>query len=196
MALGIGGKCPAILVACVAAVVLLADQQTYSNHLVLLLLMATWLSMSRAHLAWRLPKGRAADWVPYWPAFLIKVLVTSLYAWTAVSKINQQYLTGEVLGTYLHTWVPIAGALLPIAAVSSILAEAFLAIALWLNRLRKIAFLVGAGLHVGIVVFLESPAPLIGFGALMLAGYVIFGYGKPKADAAIRRGEHAQVMGA
>lgn len=183
MALGFGGRVPALLVALVTGGVLLADQQTYSNHLVLLLMMALWLGMSGAHFAWRLPCKKTYGMVPYWPAFLIKVLVSTLYAWTAVSKVNPQYLSGEVLGTYLHSWVPVTGAGLSVAAVLSIAAEIFLSFALWLNRMRKLAFLVGAGLHLGIVVLLGSPAPLVGFGALMLAGYVVFAYGNPKDPA-------------
>lgn len=179
MAIGLGGRLPAILVALVAGVVLFADEQTYSNHLVLLMMMALWLGLSDAHRAWRLSKIRASGMVPYWPAFLIKVLISSLYAWTAVSKINPQYLSGEVLGTYLHSWVPISGAMLSVAAVLSIVVEVFLSIALWMTRLRKLAFLVGVGLHLGIVVLLESPAPLVGFGALMMAGYIVFGYSTP-----------------
>lgn len=194
MALGLGGRLPAILVALVAGVVLFADQQTYSNHLVLLLMMASWLGMSGAHRAWRLSRMQAFALVPYWPAFLIKVLVSSLYAWTAVSKINPQYLTGEVLGAYLNSWVPITGALLPIAAVLSIVAEIFLSFALWLARMRKFAFIVGAGLHLGIVVLLESPAPLVGFGALMMAGYIVFGYGKPVVAAAVHSSEDLQTI--
>jgi hypothetical protein len=179
MAVGFGGRLPAILVALVAGIVLFADEQTYSNHLVLLLMMALWLGMSGAHCVWRIPRNKASGMVPYWPAFLIKVLVSSLYAWTAVSKVNPQYLSGEVIGTYLNSWVPITGAMLSVAAVLSIVAEVFLSIALWLTPLRKLAFLVGVGLHLGIVVLLESPAPLVGFGALMMAGYIVFGYSTP-----------------
>ncbi|WP_411373886.1 HTTM domain-containing protein [Arthrobacter sp. MPF02] len=178
MAVGFSGRIPAIIVACTTGTVLLSDQQTYSNHLVLLFLMTTWISLSGAHRVWRLPFTRRRDLVPYWPAFLIKVLISSLYAWTAVSKINPQYLSGEVIGTYLQPWVPISDHLLPVTAALSILAEAFLSVALWLARLRKLAFLVGAGLHLGIVICLESSAPLVGFGASMLSGYIIFGYGK------------------
>lgn len=183
MVLGLAGRLPAALIAAIAGVVLLVDEQTYSNHLVLLMMMAIWLSLSGAHEALSLSRSRKSARVPYWPAFLIKVQITSLYAWTSVAKVNEQYLSGEVISTYLHDWVPISSELLPSAAVLSILAEAFLAVALWIPQLRKSAYVVGAGLHFGIVVLLESPAPLVGFGALMLAGYVIFAYGEPDAPS-------------
>lgn len=183
MVLGLANTLPSVLVAGSAGAVLLADQQTYSNHLVLLMMMAAWLSLSRADQAFSVSRSPKSARVPYWPAFLVKVQITSLYAWTAVAKVNEQYLSGEVMGTYLHGWVPISSGLLPLAAVLSILAEAFLAVALWIPQLRKSAYVVGAGLHFGIVVLLESPAPLVGFGALMLAGYVIFAYGEPDAPS-------------
>jgi Vitamin K-dependent gamma-carboxylase len=184
MVMGLAGRLPAALVAVTAGVALLADEQTYSNHLVLLMMMATWLSLSSADQAFSLSRSPKSKQVPYWPAFLIKMQITTLYGWTAIAKINEQYLSGEVVGTYVHSWMPISAQLLPAAAVLSILAEAFLSVALWIPSLRKIGYLVGAGLHVGIVVFLDSPAPLVGFGALMLSGYVIFAYGKPIAPSA------------
>lgn len=179
MILGVAGRLPAIMVATTVAVVLLIEQQTYSNHMVLLMMLAAFLGVSGSASAWRFSRSPRATSVSYWPAFLIQILITTLYAWTALSKVNPQYLSGEVLSTFLQGWVPIPEQLLPVAAVSSIAAEAFLAIALWIPRLRKLAFVVGAGLHIGIVVLLDSPAPLIGFGLLMATGYILFAWAAP-----------------
>lgn len=179
MILGIADGLPAILVGTSGAVVLLTDQQTYSNHLVLLISLAVVLGLSGAAKAWSLSRTPRAASVPYWPALLIKAQVTTLYAWTAIAKINPQYLSGEVLGIHLQPWVPIPDHLLPAAALLSILTEAFLAVALWIPMTRKLAFVIGAGLHLGIVVLLQSPAPLIGFGMLMFAGYILFAWSRP-----------------
>lgn len=189
MVIGLAGRIPALAVAGIAAVVLLIDQQTYSNHMVLLLMLALFLGMSGSTHAFSVLRHSRKPEVPYWPAFLIKAQITTLYAWTAVSKINPQYLSGEVLGTYLNSWVPLPDSLLPAAAILSIVAEAFLAVALWIPRTRKLAFLVGAGLHIGIVIMLASPAPLVGFGMLMLSGYVLFAWGIGRPAAAIHADE-------
>lgn len=177
MVLGMAGRLPATLLAGTVAAVLLVDQQTYSNHLVLLMMLALFLGLSGAAQAWSVSKAPRTAVVPYWPAFLIKAQITTLYAWTAIAKTSPQYLSGEVLGTYLQPWVPIPDQLLPAAALVSIVTEAFLAVALWLPGTRKIAFVLGAGLHLGIVVLLDSPAPLVGFGMLMATGYVLFAWG-------------------
>lgn len=183
MVLGLAGRLPAILVAACAAVVLLVEQQTYSNHLVLLVMLALCLGLSGAAHAWSLSRAPRAANVPYWPALLIKAQITTLYAWTAVAKINPQYLSGEVIGTSVQPWVPIPEHLLPAAAILSIVTEAFLAVALWIPKTRRLAFVMGAGLHLGIVVLLDSPAPLVGFGMLMLTGYVLFAWGPPSVSS-------------
>lgn len=183
MVFGFAGRMPAFLVAAATAAVLLSDQQTYSNHLVLLTLLALFLGLSGAAQTWTVIRSRRAGDVPYWPVFLIKVLVTSLYAWTAIAKINPQYLSGEVLGTFLQPWVPIPQHLLPAAALLSIVTEACLAVVLWVPKLRILAFALGVGLHVGIVVLLQDPAPLVGFGALMATGYILFAWGTPRRTA-------------
>ncbi len=87
--------------------------------------------------------------VPYWPVFLLRLQITSVYAWTAIAKINEQYLSGEVLDTFMHDWVPVSGPLLGLVAAASVLTEMFLALALWSRRLLLPATLLGAGLHIG-----------------------------------------------
>lgn len=176
MVLGVAGRMPALLVATTTAVVLLAEQQAYSNHLVLLFALSLFLGMSGAAQAWSVSRKPRASGVPYWPAFLIMAQTTTLYAWTAISKVNPDYLSGRVLGTYLQPWVPVPQEMLPVFAALSIVAEALLAVCLWIQKLRKPAFAMGAGLHLGIVVLLQNPAPLIGFAMLMAAGYVLFAW--------------------
>jgi hypothetical protein len=173
MVLGVAGRLAPILVAATTGTVLLADQQTYSNHLVLLFVLSLFLGFSGGDQAWALSRSPKSSWVPYWPAFLVKAQVSSVYAWTAIAKINPEYLGGEVLDTYLHPWVPIPQELLPVVAVMSIVAEGSLAVLLWIPQVRKLTIALGAGLHVGIVLLLQDPAPLIGFAMLMATGYVL-----------------------
>lgn len=181
MVLGVAGRLAPLLVAATTATVLLADQQTYSNHLVLLFVISLFLGFSGSHEAWTLSRSPKTSWVPYWPAFLVKAQVSSVYAWTAIAKINQEYLSGEVLDTYLQPWVPIPQELLPLAAIMSIVVEASLAVLLWMPRFRKLTIALGAGLHVGIVLLLQDPAPLVGFAMLMATGYILAGVPMGKA---------------
>ncbi len=140
MVAGMAGRLPALLVAACSAVALSSDQQAYSNHLVLLLMLSTFIGLSGAANAYSVSAGvRKTEVVPYWPAFLIKIQVTTLYAW-------------------------------------SVAAEAFVAVALWVPRSRLAAFAVGAGLHLGIIALLSSPAPLIPFAALMFSSYILFAH--------------------
>ena len=176
MILGIAGRLPAILVSACAATALLSDQQLYSNHLLLLVMLSALLGLSGAAKAIRSVELNRTAQVPYWPAFLIKAQITTLYAWTAIAKINPQYLSGEVVGSNLREWVPVGIDLLPAVSVLSIAAEAFLAVALWVPFTRALGFLVGSGLHIGILVCLVNPAPLIPFALLMLSGYVLFAH--------------------
>lgn len=173
MVLGVAGRLAPLLVAATTGTVLLADQQTYSNHLVLLFVLSLFLGVSGGDQAWALSRGHKVGWVPYWPVFLIRAQVSSVYAWTAIAKVNPEYLSGEVLETYLHPWVPIPWDLLPVVAIASIVAEASLAVLLWIPRFRKVTIALGAGLHIGIVVLLQDPLPLIGFAMLMATGYVL-----------------------
>lgn len=173
MVLGVAGRLASLLVAATTATVMLADQQTYSNHLVLLFVLSLFLGFSGSHEAWTLSRSPKAGWVPYWPAFLVKAQVSSVYAWTAAAKVNQEYLSGEVLDTYLNPWVPLPQELLPVAAVMSIVGEASLAVLLWIPSLTKLTIALGGALHLGIVVLLQDPAPLVGFAMLMATGYVL-----------------------
>ncbi|UJP10279.1 hypothetical protein L2X99_00715 [Microbacterium sp. KUDC0406] len=62
------------------------------------------------------------------------------------------------------------------AAAASIAAELFLAFALWHRRTRPTAFVVGAILHLGIIVLLQGSDELVPFALLMAAGYVQFAH--------------------
>jgi len=177
MILGIAGRLPSLLVAVCGAVAILSDQQAYSNHLLLLVMLSFFIGVSGATNAISISAGiNKTQEVPYWPAFLIKMQITTVYAWTAAAKVNDQYLAGDVLRMNLQPWVPVPDHLLPAIAMSSIAAEAFLAVALWIPKLRLLAFMVGGALHLGIVLTLIQPAPLIPFGLLMMTGYVLFAH--------------------
>lgn len=184
---GFAAQTSAAVVATVSTVVLLSDQQLYSNHMVLLTLMAALLSVSDCGRALTLRNYRTTAPVAYWPAFLIRVLVSSLYAWTAVAKLTPDYLSGEVFATFMRDDVMLPAAWLIVLAVASIGTELALAVALWFPRLRFVAIAAGVTLHLGMVVLLSDPAPLIPFAWLMFAGYLAFAWQPTRVEQVATR---------
>jgi uncharacterized membrane protein YphA (DoxX/SURF4 family) len=178
--LGTLARVGAALVCLTSAFALVLDEQVYSNHLYLLVWMAGLLAMSRCGNAFAFPRRKSREPVPYWPVFLIKLQISVVYFWTGVSKMNEQYLSGEVLQTFINGWVPIPDAAFSYMALLSIGAEIFLSIALWIPRLVPLATALGAGLHLGIIILLQDPWPLIFFALLMAAGYVQFLTSRPQ----------------
>jgi hypothetical protein len=174
MVLGVT-RWPALAVSAVSATALLLDQQSYSNHLLLLTLLALFLGLSGSHQAWSVVHRRSGRLVPYWPAFLVEAQVSTLYFWAGVAKINDQYLGGEVLEHNLRSWALPPAEVLPVLALLSIITEITLSAVLWIPRLFPLALALGAGLHGAIVLTLVRPVPLVSFAGLMLSGYVLFG---------------------
>jgi len=79
-----------------------------------------------------------------------------VYFYAALLKVNPQYLSGVMLSDFwpfnhLAALPGVGTSVLQIAAVASILTELFLAIALWVPRLRRLALAVGIGFHMLIV---------------------------------------------
>ena len=156
------------------------DQQLYSNHLYLLLLWVLLLTIadSGAALGW---DARAKEPRPIaaWPAFLIKVQLSIMYGFTAIAKVNAEYLSGAVFRHVLNYFpLPVVwrtpGVFSLLAAVT-ILVEGFLAVGLWVPRLRPAAFVMGVGLHTGILLTMSPRRlDLMIFGAISLAPYLLF----------------------
>ncbi len=102
-----------------------------------------------------------------------------VYGCAALVKLNPSYLSGSVFLLYLAPWVPSQvkrfDVLAPLA-VLSVVAELFLAMAFWSPRLRRPAWVVGLGLHLGIVVLLSPSVgvQLTVFGMEMVALYTAF----------------------
>ena len=173
----------AAAVSALAAWLLASDLRFYSNHLVLIALLALLLATSRCDAA--LVAGRAqrdaseAD-IPAWPAELLKVQISIVYLFAGLSKLNSSFLAGEPLLQELRR-EPLRGLdqaaarpLVVALALGVVLLEIFLALALWSRRLRGTAFVLGLALHVGILVWLGPDLELLLFGVCSLSLYVLF----------------------
>ena len=179
LALGYGSRPSAALVAGCGLTALVVEQQAYSNHLMLMIALCLLLALADSGATWSIEArrgGKRPD-VPFWPIALLMVQITTLYAFTALSKLNSAFLAGEtmVLRSESSLSVPLgdfAPWAVSVMAISAVCVEGFLAVGLWHPRLRPAAFALGLTLHCGILVLLG--AHLLPFAMLALSGYVLF----------------------
>ena len=183
-ALGWKTRVAGAVLALVTGYTLVLDQQTYSNHLYLLILVILLLTISDSGAAWSLDARRHAARrdVAAWPILLLKIEVTIVYFFSAVAKITPQYLAGEILTRSLKQegWLAVpqswrAPAAMSLLAVTSIVAELFIAFGLWSPRLRLFAIIAGIGFHLLIIAVLDSSRLSLAIFALdMFAVYLLF----------------------
>ena len=167
----------------------LLDEQTYSNHLYLLVLVILLLVLANAGALYsvdarhrRTPAVAAA-----WAVWLLRTQVSATYAFAGLSKINGVYLSGATMAAYtspdLLASLPESARLPLVLACSwgAIVGELSLAIALWSRRWRRAAVVAGVALHVGMVAFLPPGVrfQLVIFAIEMLALYLVFVDGAP-----------------
>lgn len=171
------------VLAAVVLITLLGDQQLYSNHLYLAVTLTALLTLADAGAALSLDARRrgARPRVTAWPVTLLKLQVTIVYGFAALAKLNLVYISGAVLNTQLGwgSLVAVPDALrrwevMSVLALVSILAEAFLALALWSERWRPVGFGLGLAFHAAIVLGMDPTGELIVFSALMFALYLLF----------------------
>lgn len=180
LALGWHARLAAAALAAALGTALAADRQLYSNHLLLLVVLVAMLALTDCGAARSLDarrRGRTPDAVTAWPARLLQTQLTAVYAFAALSKLNADFLSGAVLAVHLGppaATEPVGTDLLAALAAAAVATEAFLAVALWLPRLRPAAFVVGAGFHLAILVSMEPALPFAVFGLAALAIYPLY----------------------
>jgi hypothetical protein len=172
------------VITCLAAYVLLLDQQTYSNHLYLFFLIMLLLTLADSGAAFSLDALRTGkrDYVGGWPILLLKLQVSLVYGFSALAKLTPQFLSGDVLSqtlkrhgalTFPDSWR--SPQMLTALAVSAIVVELFIAFCLWRRNLRWLAAIAGVTLHTFIVSTLDSSRLSLGIFALeMFALYPLF----------------------
>jgi uncharacterized membrane protein YphA (DoxX/SURF4 family) len=173
LALGAWARPAALGVAALAIGAPLVEQQLYSNHVTLLAVTAAWLACSRCDTVWALrppATGRAPvrlrDQLP------IMTQVSVVYLATGLVKVNERFLSGDVIASTLRVDLPpTVTAAMAWAAVTTELA---LAVCLWLPRTRWWAASAGLVLHLSIPVLMTSTAQLVPFSMVMVACYPLF----------------------
>ena len=167
------------------AIVILAvitfDQQLYSNHLYLLTTVVALLTLAGAGGRYSLDAWNdgARPSVPRWAATLLKLQLTSVYFFAAVSKLNSGFLEGTIFQLafepsmlqWIEAWVDL-GTL----AIAAIVTELFLAIAFWIPRVRWVALAAAIGFHLANVVIMDrgGAVNLFIFGMIMFSMMLVF----------------------
>ncbi|GJG86420.1 hypothetical protein tb265_16010 [Gemmatimonadetes bacterium T265] len=172
-ALGWHARAAGVGLALVMSGVLLLDEQTYSNHLYLAVLVVVLLVWADA----------TARRNPAVPVLLLRTQVSLVYGWTAVAKLNATFLSGAAVFAALpwavRTPLLARGLAAPVAmllAVTTVVLELWIAVSLWRPGARRDACVAGVALHAGMVALLAvgGRVALTGFALLMFAGYVVF----------------------
>lgn len=155
----------ALTVAIVATVAL--DQQIYSNHVYLMAILVALIAIaSPAH-------GRA----PAWPVLVLKLQITVVYVFAALTKVNNDWLSGDILRRVIGTGlVEVPEALLrgPWLAILVVVSELAIAVGLWFVATRPFALAMGVGMHIAIPLTMLGTVQLMVFSSLMLASYFLF----------------------
>ncbi len=172
-----------VLSVCIA-IVMFSDRHLYSNHLYLLLLLvalltAAQLRSQRASDA--SDNNRARALTPLWPLMLIRVQISVVYFYAAITKLNNDWLIGESVGSSLmgtapgQLFISLVGRPGAIAvAAATIVLELWLSFALWTESRVRVAIVLGVLFHVGIVIMMLPRSDLVVFTLLMVAGYTAF----------------------
>ena len=180
IAFTVGWRVPASGLLTAGSIVLygLLDSQAYSNHLYLMALLVILLTLAPADSALAVRGG--AGTVPLWPVELIKLQVSIVYLFAALTKLNEGFLSGAVLaGTLNGGIVPFPESLrtpgfLSVVAAGAVFTELFVATFLWSRRFRPAALVLGGGLHLFITLLIGPTLELVVFSLLMLGTYPLF----------------------
>jgi predicted DCC family thiol-disulfide oxidoreductase YuxK len=163
--------------------VLMLDQQLFSNHLYLMVLLSGLLVVadSGAALSFEARRSGERAEVSRWPVWLLQFQVSTVYLFASLAKVNPDFLSGTTVAVSLRRVGPLAvpdawRSMEPmlILAVVAVCAEAFVALAIWSPRWRPTAFVLALGLHGTLAVWFVPTYPLIIFAVAMLPLLILF----------------------
>jgi hypothetical protein len=168
------------------------DQQTYSNHLYLLAWLVLLLTVADAGAGLNL--SRRDRPVVRWPVLLIMMQLSIVYGFSAITKINSDFVSGRVLAGSLRGGIVEFPEALRTPEVLSVLAlvvialELFVAVFIWRARFRPAVFILGLGLHASIILLMPDTIQLLVFALEMLALYPLFLEGRLEVMAPVESG--------
>lgn len=170
LALGVLAPTGALVIAAGNVLLMAADHQLYSNHRFFLVVLCLWFAAAQADRAWAIgARGRRDDGdglVPWWPQLLVVATISACYLFAGVSKANPEFLSGHLIGSLSPGWVPAQ-----LVAWATVPAEIAIGLGIWWRPVRRVALVLGALLHLSIIVLLGSPLVFTAFALLCFAGY-------------------------
>ena len=184
---GYRSRWAAFFIAALTALLFLLGADVYSNHLYYLATLALLLSLTDCG-AYASIDARGEPTVErVWglPVLLIQVQVSVVYLFSAIGKLNFDFLLGNVLFFRAQDAFVLPDpqgiayvALFMALAIGATALELFIAIGLWFAKLRPIAFASGLALHAGMILMLSNSPQRFGrlaiFALLTLASYLLF----------------------
>ena len=158
-----------------AAAAALLDRQTLAGEVLYLVVVMSLTHWWSAALGAR-PQTRAVRGAPL---RIAQVMISIVFAWATIGKLNPRFLSGAVLSVSYTGPVPVPDVVLDprvLAAMAlfTVLAEALLAVGFWIRGLRRLAVIGAIGFHVFIVAFFSPTLALVAFSFVMGTGYVLF----------------------
>ncbi len=214
---GAGGRVTGAAVAVLYALLFNTSVLAFSHNELLLLLALTIVGLSPSTDRWsvdalvRRRLSRPARGVrTMMPARMLQVLVSTVYSFTVIAKLNKGWLTGIALHDALLKHVPHFRALRSLAFTlpdsdwvyvppmwAVLVVETFLAFGFWFPRTRKLALVVGLLFHLGIELTMDVGAYSFAFCALYAAFFAPGAprTGTPEAGGARPPSTHAELSG-
>lgn len=167
------------------------DEQLYASHLYLM-----WLICLVVTLAYYFEDAFSGTDDPssdpkqiaYWPLFLLKVQLSIVYFFAAITKLTPGFLGGDVIvgmlrltGLFSFPKALLVPAVVDALVWGTIATELFLSFAFWWKATRRLACLIGLGFHLFILVWIAPRNfwELVVFALEMFAMYSVY-FWKPK----------------
>lgn len=156
-----------------SAVVLLWDQQTYSSHRLLATLLLAYLVFARAGTVWSVRPAPGRPPVAWWPQLLMMSQLSICYLFSALNKLNVGFISGVPLSGWV--WLELPSQFFTLAAMGTVVVELIIAIGLWFPASRRVAVVLGLGLHLSIVSLMDHETlALIAFALTCISVYPLF----------------------
>lgn len=115
-----------------------------------------------------------------WPVFLIMFQLSLVYGFSGLSKLNEDFMSGQVLAGVLRGGIVpfpetlITPRFLSVLAALAVMTELFIAIFIWSKRFRPAAFILGLSFHTSLILLMAPMGELAVFALQMLALYPLF----------------------
>ena len=202
--LGIFTRFAGIVISVVYTYLFLLSQFSYSHHTFLLIVVLLILGFSRCNEYYSIDSliyKREDKKRKILPVRLLQVLITIVYTFSFLQKLNYSWLSGNIILLFLSNGVikgdftelinstltmPYLEYFWRSLGTFTVFAEGLLAFGLWVPRLRRFTILIGIMLHLGI----DLTIGVATFSMQMMALYIVFIYPESKQNTVFYDGRN------